>query len=140
MPGRVEKHRFSLTRIFSGTYREVWFVHITGNTLSSAAGRFVCPWAQHDAGRNRRRNKFDLTQWDKPTSAARNFVAQASQRGVVVELVFFCTMYDDAVWMASHEFPQQRQRHRQPRRNEVYGRGIAPARHPASRGPKLVTR
>ena len=31
----------------------------------------------------------------------RDFVAKAGQRGVVVELVLFCTMYEDPLWNAS---------------------------------------
>src|SRR4030095_9047978 len=47
-------------------------------------------------------NKFDLTTWDAAYfDRLKDFVTQAGQRGVVVELVLFCTMYDDAVWNAS---------------------------------------
>ncbi len=100
----LQVHQFNLTRIFSGTYREVaGSFNITGNTLAPAAGRFVCPWARSgtpsasDGG-----NKFDLTKWDEAyLSRLKNFIAQADRRGVVVELVLFCTMYDDKLWDAS---------------------------------------
>jgi hypothetical protein len=98
------RHGFNLTRIFSGTYREVaGSFNITGNTLAPAAGRFICPWARSatpgaaDGG-----NKFDLTQWDEKYFArVKDFIRQANERGIVVELVFFCTMYDERLWQAS---------------------------------------
>jgi dienelactone hydrolase len=100
----LKAHRFNLTRLFSGTYREVaGSFNITGNTLAPARGRYVCPWARSDTpGATDGGNKFDLTTWDAAYFARlKDFVTQAGQRGVVVELVFFCTMYDDAVWNAS---------------------------------------
>jgi hypothetical protein len=47
--------------------------------------------------------KQSLTyKWDETTSARlKDLVVHADQCGVVVELVFFCTMYDDKVWEAS---------------------------------------
>jgi hypothetical protein len=100
----LKAHRFNLTRVFSGTYREVaGSFNISGNTLAPAAGRFVCPWARSrtlgavDGG-----NKFDLTTWDDAYFARlKDFIKQAGERGVVVELVLFCTMYDDRLWQAS---------------------------------------
>jgi dienelactone hydrolase len=100
----LKANRFNLTRVFSGAYREVaGSFHITGNTLAPAKGRYVCPWARSGtAGAADGGNKFDLTQWDGAYfDRLKDFVAQAGQRGVVVELVLFCTMYDDKVWEAS---------------------------------------
>ncbi len=100
----LARHRFNLTRIFSGTYREVpGSFNIIGNTLAPAAGRFVCPWVRSQTpGAADGGNKFDLTQWDHRYFARlKDFIRQAGQRGVVVELVFFCTMYDDKLWEAS---------------------------------------
>src|SRR6185295_1185369 len=61
------------------------------------------PWARDaspdvfDGG-----NKFDLTKWDAVYfERLKDLVTQAGQRGVVVELVLFCTMYDDNFWNAS---------------------------------------
>jgi hypothetical protein len=92
----LKAHGFNLTRIFSGAYREVpGSFNITGNTLAPAGGRFACPWA-------RVRDKFDLTKWDETYfKRLKDFIAKAGEHGVVVELVFFCTMYDDDVWGAS---------------------------------------
>lgn len=100
----LKANQFNLTRIFSGTYREVpGSFNITGNTLAPAAGRFVCPWARSGtAGASDGGNKFDLTKWDAAYfDRLKDFIKEAGERGVVVELVFFCTMYDDKVWAAS---------------------------------------
>jgi len=100
----LKLHRFNLTRVFSGAYREVpGSFNITGNTLAPARGRYVCPWARSETpGAADGGNKFDLNQWDAAYFARlKDFVTQAGKQGVVVELVFFCTMYDDAVWNAS---------------------------------------
>jgi hypothetical protein len=100
----LQAHQFNLTRVLCGTYREVaGSFHITGNTLAPAAGRFVCPWARSETpGASDGGSRFDLTRWDEAYFARlKDFVAQASRRGVVVELVLFCTMYDDKLWHAS---------------------------------------
>ena len=100
----LKAHRFNLTRVFSGTYREVaGSFNITGNTLAPAPGRFVCPWARSaTTGASDGGNKFDLMKWDEGYFVRlKDFIRQAGERGVVVELVFFCTMYDDTMWEAS---------------------------------------
>jgi hypothetical protein len=100
----LQAHGFNLTRTFAGTYREVpGTFRITGNTLAPAPGRFLCPWVRSgassaaDSG-----SKFDLSRWDPAYfERLKDFVGQAEERGIVVELVLFCTMYDAAVWWAS---------------------------------------
>lgn len=100
----LKAHRFNLTRTFSGTYREIpGSFNITGNTLAPAPGRFVCPWARSEhSGAFDGGNRFDLTRWDPAYfERLKDFIAQAGERGIVVELVLFCTMYDETVWNAS---------------------------------------
>ncbi|MEX2139080.1 MAG: sulfatase-like hydrolase/transferase, partial [Pirellulales bacterium] len=99
-------HGFNQTRTFSGVYRELpssSFPGIKENTLAPAAGRFVCPWGRSstpvasDGG-----NQFDLDKWDPAYfQRLKDFVGQAGKRGIVVELVFFCTMYNEELWQAS---------------------------------------
>jgi len=100
----LKSNRFNLTRVFSGTYREVsGSFNITGNTLAPARGRYVCPWARSETpsvvdGKG----KFDLTRWDTTYfDRLKDFLTLAGRRGVVAELVLFCTMYDENVWNAS---------------------------------------
>src|SRR5688572_24130190 len=41
----LARHKFNLTRVFSGSYREVpGSFNIVGNTLAPKPGRFICPW------------------------------------------------------------------------------------------------
>jgi hypothetical protein len=103
----LKAHGFNLTRIFSGTYREVpGSFSITGNTLAPARGQFLCPWARSATpGASDGGHKFDLTRWDEEYFARmKDFIRRADARGVVVELVFFCTMYFEDVWRASPMF------------------------------------
>src|SRR6185437_14036006 len=86
----------NLTRTFSGSYREVpGDFSIASNTLAPAPGRFIAPWRQRDG-------KFDLEQWDPEYfERLKDFVAQADARGIVVELVLFCPLYNDSMWTVS---------------------------------------
>jgi len=92
------------TRTFSGAYREVpGSFGITDNTLAPQPNRYSCPWARSstpgyfDGG-----NKFNLTKWDEAHfRRMKDFMAQASRRGIVVEMNLFTPMYDDNLWKAS---------------------------------------
>jgi len=95
---------FNLTRTFSGAYREIpGSFSIKENTLAPAPDRYVCPWARSSTpGASDGGNKFDLAKWDSAYfERLKNFVGEAGNRGIVVELVFFCTMYDEKLWQAS---------------------------------------
>jgi hypothetical protein len=97
----LQAHGLNLTRTFAGTYREVpGTFNIVENTLAPKPGRFACPWARSSTpGAGDGGNKFDLHAYD-PAYFARlkDFVAQAGKRGVVVELVLFCSVYNDQLW------------------------------------------
>ncbi len=100
----LASHGFNLTRTFSGAYCEpVGAFKIKNNTLAPAKGRLICPWARSDTGGYANGgNKFDLTRWDPEYfKRLRSFVAEASKRGVVVELVLFCPFYEDGMWKLS---------------------------------------
>ncbi len=95
---------FNLTRTFSGAYREEpSSFNIEDNPLSPSVEKFVCPFAMSDTpGAAAGGAKFDLTRWNEAYFARlKDFVAQAGQRGVVVELSLFCAMYDDGLWKLS---------------------------------------
>jgi len=92
------------TRLFSGTYREKeGSFAIRDNTLAPAPGRYACPWARSDVpGYFDGGNKFDLHRWDEGYfQRLRDFVRRAGERGVVVEVNLFCTMYDEGLWRIS---------------------------------------
>ena len=91
------------TRTFSGVYRELpTSFGITDNPLAPKPLQYICPWNRSDqAGYKDGGNKFDLTKWDPAYfSRLRDFMSAAQERGIVVELTLFCTMYKDELWEA----------------------------------------
>lgn len=91
------------TRTFSGVYREVLgSFGITDNTLAPKPNRYICLWARSDTpGYFDGGNKFDLTKWDEDYfRRLKDFMTEASKRGIVVEMNFFCPMYADEMWQA----------------------------------------
>lgn len=97
----LQKHGLNHTRTFTGVYRENSAAfNITDNTLAPGQDQYLCPWARSSqAGYHAGGNRFDLTQWDtKYFARLKDFLAQAAQRGIVVELTLFCPMYNDAMW------------------------------------------
>src|SRR5260221_35205 len=97
---------FNLTRTFSGSYHELpSSFGIIDNTLAPAAEWLIGPWPLSDKpGAGDGRNKYDLNAWnDAYFKRLKDFVGEAGKRGIVVELVLFCTIYDDKLW-AIHPF------------------------------------
>jgi hypothetical protein len=91
---------FNLTRTFSGVYREVpGSFKIEHNTLAPKPDRFVCPWPRTDTPGAADGNKFDLSKWDPDYfTRLKDFLTQASKRGIVVEFVLFCPFYEESMW------------------------------------------
>ncbi len=100
----LQRDGLNLTRTFSGAYVEHHGAfNIAKNTLAPAPNRFICPWARSDTpGYPNGGNKFDLNKWDEAYfKRLKDFVAQASKRGVVVEMNLFCPFYDESQWKIS---------------------------------------
>jgi len=100
----IARSGMNLTRTFSGVYCEVpGNFGITGNTLAPLPGRHLAPWARSETpGAVCGGNKFDLAKWDGAYfKRLKDFLGRAAQRGIVVELVLFCPMYEDSMWHAS---------------------------------------
>ncbi|MBC7326723.1 cellulase family glycosylhydrolase [bacterium] len=93
------------TRLFSGVYREIaTSFGITDNTLAPLApDKYICPWARSNVpGAKDGGNKFDLTKWnDSYFKRLKDFIQQASKRGIIVEVNLFCPFYDDNLWKVS---------------------------------------
>ncbi len=92
------------TRLFTGLYCEPeGAFKIEKNTLSPAKGQLFAPWARSDVpGNNHGGNKFDLTKWNPDFfTRLKDFMTQASKRGVVVEVSLFCPFYKDTMWVLS---------------------------------------
>jgi hypothetical protein len=100
----LQRCGFNLTRTFSGTYVEVpGSFGIVDNTLAPAAKAYLSPWARsNQAGAADGGDKFDLTRWNEDYfTRLRDFVTQAGQRAIVIEMVLFCPLYDDKLWNVS---------------------------------------
>jgi hypothetical protein len=93
----------NLTRTFSGTYREVpSSFGITDNTLAPKPGKYLPPWVATNREGGHDGRKYDLTQFNPQYFARlKEFVAEAAKRGIVVEYVLFCPLYEDALWDAN---------------------------------------
>lgn len=100
----LKAHDLNLTRVFSGVYCEPpGAFKIRVNTLAPAAGKFITPWARSEApGYAGGGNKFDLERFDPAYfQRLRDFLREAGERGIVVELSLFCPFYEDAMWNLS---------------------------------------
>jgi hypothetical protein len=90
------------TRLFAGSYVEVpaKSFGIQRNDLAPASGRFIAPWARSSTpGYAGGGNKFDLTQWNPEYFARlRDFLREASRRGIVVEITLFSSQYNETQW------------------------------------------
>jgi PA14 domain/Cellulase (glycosyl hydrolase family 5) len=100
----LAKDKLNSTRVFTGAYAEsIGNFNITNNTLAPAQNRLICPWARSsEPGYPGGGNKFDLTKWDESYfKRLRDFVAKASERGIVLEINLFCPFYEDSMWNLS---------------------------------------
>jgi len=104
----LKRNGFNLTRTFSGTYRETGSSGHGPSPLSPGRGpeEFITPWAWSAESGGYEGRKFDLDKWN-PAYFARlkKFLRDADERGVVVELVLFCRMYDEQRWTESPMHP-----------------------------------
>lgn len=88
----------NFTRLFGGSYIEIpgQSFGIKRNDLAPEPGKFVAPWARGEGG------KFDLDRWNPEYFARyRDFLAEASKRGIVVEVTLFSSQYQEAQWKVS---------------------------------------
>jgi hypothetical protein len=101
----LESDGLNYTRLFGGSYVEVpaKSFGILHNDLAPEPGRFLAPWARSDSpGYAGGGNKFDLEKWDPEFfTRYRDFLAEASKRGVVVEVTLFSAHYAEAQWQMS---------------------------------------
>jgi hypothetical protein len=78
------------------------------NTLAPCKGKLIAPWARSSRpGYVNGGNKFDLDTWDtRYFRRLKDFISQASRRGVIVEYVFFSQQYNDGNWRHSPMHPE----------------------------------
>jgi hypothetical protein len=101
----IQKVGFNYTRLFGGSYIEVpgKSFGIQRNDLAPAPNRLLAPWARSATpGYAGGGNKFDLDQWDRAYfKRFHDFLAEAEQRGIVVEISLFSAQYNDTQWNVS---------------------------------------
>src|SRR5947209_16625305 len=85
----LQADQLNYTRLFGGSYVEVpsQSFGILRNNLAPAPERYVAPWARGQApGYAGGGNKFNLDRWNPQFfERLRGFLAEAAQRGIVVE-------------------------------------------------------
>ncbi|MBI2497298.1 MAG: hypothetical protein HYV75_05045, partial [Opitutae bacterium] len=87
------------TRVFAGTFRAA----APAGTGLSPRGRHdaVLPWAWSDQPGGFDGVKFDLDRWNPAYfERLQALLTAAGERGIVVELVLFCSYYNDRQWDA----------------------------------------
>jgi hypothetical protein len=105
----LEKDGHNYTRIFGGSYVEVpeKSFGIKRNDLAPARGRFLAPWVRSSQdGYAGGGNKFDLSRWNQAYfERFRDFLEEASKRGIVVEISLFSSQYGEEQWKLSPFHP-----------------------------------
>ena len=93
----LRAHQLNYTRIYPGAMFEPVGKFMPGNTLGPKPGSLIAPWARSDTpGCHLGGNRFDLERWDAAYfSRLRDFLSQAGERGIVVEICFFNSQYAD---------------------------------------------
>jgi hypothetical protein len=95
----------NFTRIFGGSYVEApgKSFGILRNDLAPEQGRYVAPWARSEvAGYAGGGNKFALERWDAEYfRRLREFLTEASERGIAVEMSLFSSHYGELQWKLS---------------------------------------
>ncbi len=109
----LEQNGFNQTRIFSGVYCEGSEYDIekgkkfdwseVQNPLAPRPGKLLAPWARSNTpGYIRSGNKFDLDTWDDAYfRRLKDFISEANNRGVIVEVVLFTAFYSPTRWLNS---------------------------------------
>jgi len=99
----LQRHHFNLTRIFTGSYYEGKYEDAPENTMAIKPEKLLVPWARSNVpGYINGGNKFDLNKWDKRYfERLTDFCKEASEKGIVVEIVFFSANYSPSNWKNS---------------------------------------
>ncbi len=93
----LKQYGLNYTRIYPGYLIEPKDKFVPGNTLGVPNSDLILPWARSEQpGYALGGNLFDLDRWDPAFfERLRDFVAQAADRGIVVEVCFFNCQYKD---------------------------------------------
>src|SRR5262249_23713781 len=101
----LQSDGLNYTRLFPGSYVEVpaKSFGIQRNDLAPAEGRLLAPWKRSTTpGYAGGGNKLDLDTWNPEYfTRLRDFLSEASKRGIVVEVSLFSSQYGDIQWALS---------------------------------------
>jgi len=101
----LQAHGLNYTRFYPGAMFEPVGKFMAGNTLGPKPGSLMVPWARSDTpGYRLGGNRFDLDRWDPAYfTRFKDFLTQARRRGIIVEICFFNSQYEDT-WPLSPLF------------------------------------
>jgi hypothetical protein len=93
----LQAHKLNYTRFYPGAMFEPDGKFMPGNTLGPKPADLIVPWARSETpGYRLGGNRFDLDRWDSAYFARfKDFLTQAGQRGIMVEICFFNSQYED---------------------------------------------
>jgi len=101
----LEAAGMNYTRVFGGSYVEEpgKSFGIKRNNLAPEPGKFVAPWARSsEPGYAGGGNKLDLSKWNPEYfTRLHDFLGEAAQRGIVVEIGLFSSQYGEMQWNLS---------------------------------------
>lgn len=91
----LKAHGMNYTREWPGAVLEMVDEFVQGNPMGPIPRRTIVPWARSDQpGYVYGGNKFDLNKWNPEFfTRLKDFIVQASDRGIVVEICFFNSQY-----------------------------------------------
>lgn len=98
----LKENKLNVSRTFISTYIEHPDAFgIILNTITPAANRLIAPWIRSSvAGYAGGGNKFDLDNWDENYfKRLKDFVMQASERDIIIEITLFSSIYGNEQWM-----------------------------------------
>ena len=101
----LAQDKLNLTRTFLAYREQPGAFGIKDNILAPKQEKFIAPWQRSNVpGYFDGGNKFDLTKWDEKYFARlKDFAAQASKRGIIIEANLFSSYYGDNSWF-THPF------------------------------------
>jgi len=93
----LKSHQLNYTRIYPGAMFEPEGKFMQGNTLGPKPGSLIVSWSRSKTpGYRLGGNRFDLDHWDGTYfERLKDFVKQSADRGIVVEICFFNSEYED---------------------------------------------
>lgn len=93
----LKAHQLNYTRIYPGAMFEPVGKFMPGNTLGPKPNSLIVPWARSDRpGYRLGGNRFDLDRWNPAYfQRLKDFLHQAAERGIIVEICFFNSQYAD---------------------------------------------